>query len=424
MERTHPYRPTVSRETRRLFSAGAAAVAVLWLLARVNVGDQPSLPGPVPAVLSQLTTPHSFDGLARDVAALQSSVGPSITAITFPDGTSQTVRVPALRVRDDLAVLWRPSAGNVSTPQDASPVARDSASGLTVVRLAQAGSAAVDSWAPPVPGEPQYLVSANIAGRGLALHPVFIAALEPVENPRWHAPVWAVPGPAALTPGTFLFSTSGRFAGLVVRDPTGVRIVPAATLLSDVERLLREAGDARPGTLGIEVQPLTPAIAAVSGATAGAVIAWADPQAGASTQVHPGDVIEAVGDRPIRSTDDWQVHADRLHAGDAVQLRLRTPTGPQVISLVAAGTAAPAPPSTSLGLSLRRHQAGSQIVRVDTGSVAARAGLTAGDVITRVGTVNGPTPAQVTRTLLMRGASGVLTAITRGSAHLVLAVEP
>lgn len=66
MEPVHPYRPPVSRESRRLFVAGALALALLWLLARLEFPERPVSPNPVPAVLGQLADGPFFDSLAAD----------------------------------------------------------------------------------------------------------------------------------------------------------------------------------------------------------------------------------------------------------------------------------------------------------------------------------------------------------------------
>ncbi len=66
MEPVHPYRPPVSRETRRLFVAGALSLALLWLLARLEFPERPVSPNPVPAVLGQLTDGPIFSRLAQD----------------------------------------------------------------------------------------------------------------------------------------------------------------------------------------------------------------------------------------------------------------------------------------------------------------------------------------------------------------------
>ena len=83
------------------------------------------------------------------------------------------------------------------------------------------------------------------------------------------------------------------------------------------------------------------------------------------------------------------------------------------------------PASRSLGLTLRaRTRIGAEVLRVDPGSAAARAGLAVGDVITLVAESPAPTPAQVTRQFNSLGQSErMLVAVTRGETHFVTTVE-
>ena len=92
---------------------------------------------------------------------------------------------------------------------------------------------------------------------------------------------------------------------------------------------------------------------------------------------------------------------------------------------------APAPPQASaervrprgvLGLEMRTETGQGISVRgVDAGSRAEEAGLAVGDLITRAGTVNAPTPAQL-RQAFAKGP--VLVTVTRGARHHVLALQP
>jgi hypothetical protein len=65
------------RLDRRLLMAGAAAVIVLWLLARIRFDDQPAI-NPVPSVLGQLNVGARFDELASEIDDLQSRLLPQL----------------------------------------------------------------------------------------------------------------------------------------------------------------------------------------------------------------------------------------------------------------------------------------------------------------------------------------------------------
>ena len=94
------------------------------------------------------------------------------------------------------------------------------------------------------------------------------------------------------------------------------------------------------------------------------------------------------------------------------------------LALVANAPAAQ-PASRSLGLTMRgRTKIGAEVVRVDRGSAADRAGLALGDVITLVADVSAPTPAQVTRSYSSMGQGDrVMVAVTRGETHFVTTLE-
>jgi S1-C subfamily serine protease len=63
------------------------------------------------------------------------------------------------------------------------------------------------------------------------------------------------------------------------------------------------------------------------------------------------------------------------------------------------------------------------VTAVDDGSVASRAGLRAGDVITRVGNKSAPSAEDIRRTFAAEGTTPVLAAIDRGDRHLLVAIE-
>jgi S1-C subfamily serine protease len=156
----------------------------------------------------------------------------------------------------------------------------------------------------------------------------------------------------------------------------------------------------------------------------GVVVAWVDPDAASSEQLMVGDVIEAVDGRALAIRQQWDVRVARLSVGDALSLRVRRRGEIREVALVA-NVPAPQPVSPSLGLTLRaRTKIGAEVVRIETGSAADRAGLTLGDIITLVADVSAPTPTQVVRSYTSMGqGERVIVAVTRGDTHLVTTFE-
>ena len=94
------------------------------------------------------------------------------------------------------------------------------------------------------------------------------------------------------------------------------------------------------------------------------------------------------------------------------------------VTLVASVPARP-PASRSLGLTLRvQTKIGAEVVRIERGSAADRAGLSLGDVITLVADISAPTPTQVARAYSsMAEGERVIVAVTRGDTHFVTTLE-
>ena len=427
METGSAYRPRVSRETRLLLTAGVLAVAALWLLARIRFPERPVTPNPVPAVLGQLASGPKYDDLAAEIAQLEARVHPSLLAFDVPSavpGSPQAShRTAAIRLRDDLAVMFVPPASNRERRNDATILAHDAASGVAVARVpSPATTSPPVPWTPRQPKQSRYLFASDVSPDGVSLRPVFVGSLSPIESPLSPEPLWAVPGRTDLAPGSFLFTSSGELAGLVIARGADLAIVPGRTVLAEADRLLAmPSGPA--GTIGIEVQGLTPPIASASGAQDGVVVTWVDADGAARDHLMAGDVIEAVDGAALATRRQWDVRAARLSAGETLTLRVRRRGALRDVALAAVPEARPA--SRSLGLTLRgRTRIGAEVVGVERGSAADRAGLTAGDVITLVADVTAPTPTQVVRTFGSFGEGRrVMVAVTRGDAHFVTTLE-
>lgn len=423
-------RPSVSRDTRLLFAVILISVAMLWVLARIRFPDRPQTPSLVPPVLAQLAPPSAFDDIAVSVARLE----PRVRAAVIPlEVRRQSARgsgwasglVPALRFRGGLAVaLMRPAAGAPeATPTSGAEIARDPVSHLAVIRVPEGAAPALPNWSPRRFDYPRFLLAADVAREGTSLRPVFVGSLSPFSSPTWPGPIWGLPGSTGIGAGTFVFTVDGEVAGLVVERDGRHAIVPAAIVVAVADRLAQE-GPGRPGHLGIQAQALTPGLAAATGASQGAIVTWVDPLGPAAMHIEVTDVIEGVGSEAITTLEHWEARHSGLVEGDAVVLTVRRSGEVRDVPLTVAAVPAPAG-SPALGLTLRAVRgAGVEIVGVGPGSAAFRAGLEAGDVITRFGEVDAPSAAQVAR-VFAAAPEGlpVLAGVTRGTAHLVVALE-
>ena len=172
------------------------------------------------------------------------------------------------------------------------------------------------------------------------------------------------------------------------------------------------------------MQPLTPGIAAGTGASAGVVVTWVDPQGPAGGQLAVTDVIDQIDGTVIATPDHWRARVARLSEGESVLLRARRGDEVREVRITAAAVAGPVD-KRPLGLTLRTiPRLGAAIVRVDRDSAAWDAGLQAGDVLTVVAGIEAPTAAQASRAFAAAAPGRpVVIAFTRADAHHVLALE-
>jgi hypothetical protein len=420
MQPARPYRPKVSRETRLLLTAAVLAIAVLWLLARIRFQGLPTTPNPIPAVLSQLSSSPRYDDLAGQLAQIQSRLQPSLLLLdaASPAGPQGT----AIRLRDDLVVTWVPSA--TGAWRGTTVLALDPASGLAVASSMTAGAVPLPlPWTPRRLQQPRYFFATRAGAAGVSLYPVFVGSLAPIDTPLWAGQVWAAPPGAALVPGEWLFSTDAELAGLVIDHGDQPVVLPIALLLEEAERLL-SAPPGSGGTVGLDTQALTPAIAAITRALRGVVVTAVDPAGPGAEAIQVGDVIETADGRALLTLQHWRARIARLSPGDSMALRVRRGGELRDVALIAKATP-DQPVSAELGLTLRAvARIGAEVTRVDRGSVAARAGLIAGDVITLIAGIAAPVPAQVVQTFTATGpGQRVMIAVTRRDTHFVTALE-
>jgi hypothetical protein len=413
----------VTRETRLLLFTVLLSLIALSVLARLRFPERPVSVSTVP-LLPQFASTRIFDDLAADVLRLEPLVLPSIVPLSRPaaDGPASRSVLPAFRFRDDVAlvVVGREEAGALGDGADL--VAHDGGSGLAVVRVAASPVPPVPLWTPQRLQTPRYFFVTSPLVDGISIRPMFVGSLHPVESPIWSATVWQLPVDVIVQPGTLVFTTAGMLAGLVAEEGRALVLVPGATVIAAAQRLV-VFQEKTPGTLGIEVQALTSALAKATGAPSGVVVTWVDPDGPASGQITPTDVVEGLDGVSDVTVERWQARMARLGALDRVELRVRREGTSRTVALTAAPRVSP-PEAPSLGLTLRtRARLGAEVVATEPLSIAAAAGLKSGDVITRIGEHPAPTAARVTSAIAALEPGGALpVAVTRDGVHLVVAL--
>lgn len=420
-------RPSVSRETRLLLGIVIVSLAVLWALARLRFPERPNSPDPVGPVLAQFAPVSPFDAIATVVADLERTVGPSLTRVTVTPRVSDpavaAVHRLAIGVTAEHAVLVMPS-GDRPFRSEPPVVATAARAGLAVIRAASPPRIPSASWERTPAPSARFVIAAEATAEGVSFRPVFVGAFMPVEDSRWPGVAWRLPASTTLADGALLFSEQGQFVGAVVLRAGERTLVPAATLALMSRAMSGRTPTAR-GVLGVAVQQLTPLVGDAVGAEHGVVVTWVDPKGPAAGVLQPLDVIDAVWDQPIATREQWEATLEQLEVGSAVDLRVRRAgMEPAPLTVTAAAVPVAASPAV-LGVRLRaRARSGSEVLRVEAGSAAAHAGLIPGDLITAIGSQAAPTPAQVLRAFTeATGDRPVAVAVTRGAAHLVLALE-
>jgi membrane-associated protease RseP (regulator of RpoE activity) len=485
-----------ARETRLLLLTLCVSVGVLFVLARFRFPERPISELAAPQPLARLARATTFDDLSATLTELLQRAGDASVALRV-DGDTQpggSRLVPALRVRDNLALAVLAGDARVEAVEGEAAsssastagnlvVARDEVRGLVLVRVPTRP-------APALPVQPQgemlelpgFLIIIDAAPGGPAIRAEFVSRATTHPHPAWDAPVLALGGIASARPGAMVFTLSGRFVGMVLPDDDETIVAPAEALIARADRLTR-GESVLAANSGLAVQPLSPAlakatkaasgviIAAITGAviappgrtaadtnptrpgsaskasatTPGTAAATAPPTGAVSLRV--GDVIAAVDEEEIASVGDWERLLSRRAPGTTVQLRVvrrgATTRVPLMLTwrdaplapgddgtaaaasaaaaaataarkAAAAGRAAADPGIAAAGLTLRATSngvAGLEVLRVDPGSAAARAGLHAGDRITAL---PGAFPEAVAAA--SAGTSAAAAAGTRASA--------
>jgi serine protease Do len=185
---------------------------------------------------------------------------------------------------------------------------------------------------------------------------------------------------------------------------------------------LRDKGSAPRSYLGVDSQPVSPALAAGLGLpnARGALIAGIEPGGAADVAgMHVGDVVTSFGNHPLATRDDFRIFAELTVPGTRVKvglLRDGKPIERDVVTRAAPKSspskhvedcrAAPVETAFSIGFEVRALPAGRaeglpgkrgiNVVRV-SGGAARDANLEVGDIILRVGNQPVSTPEEFTQ---------------------------
>jgi len=267
---------------------------------------------------------------------------------------------------------------------------------------------------------PTYVFAVEGTRAGVTIRPVFLGRSERFASPRWTRPLLPLGG-AVVTPGALVFTLDGEFLGCVVTDDGTAAIASATDVLDAVSRAGLETGLAiEPG---LAVQPLTPHLAAATGATSGVVVAEVDAD-GAAAALEPGDVIVEVNGERIQDPPSLILRLGRRLAAGPVALTVIRDREPRPLTLRVREPAAPASAERGAPWTLELVRGvGARVVSVQDGSPLAKAGLLPEDVMVRFGKVSAPTPAQVAAVLGEPRAGGaVVVVVDRRGRRFVTAV--
>lgn len=225
----------------------------------------------------------------------------------------------------------------------------------------------------------------------------------------------------------------------------GIGFAIPSNLARHVADQIMKTGHVERAWIGVGIQDLTPDLASAMrmDPSSGVLINNVVPNGpAAKAQVHPGDVVAAVGGKPVHDSHELQREIMAHDVGQTVQLEI-VRQGKHYgtnVALVARPGQAPAPlpvqqqgvPQSGLGLSVKdlapqqAQQLGLParplplVTAVVPGSAADRAGLKNGDVVIEVDGIQDPTSLQ----LQQQAADGqILLRLRRGDSAFYAALK-
>lgn len=432
--------PRISRESRLLLLTVAVCVLVLLLLARVRFPETPMVETAAPP-LERLAARASYDALAADIERVEAMIAPNLVVLRTaplmevmprrmrdvlepPEVPPYARHVAALRISPDTAVAAvEPGLrieGVVGGTGSASVLATHPIRRLSRLRVPVAPSRPIVARPLASLRTPVYVVAVEGTQAGVSVRPVFLGHSTRFTSARWSQPLVPLGG-TALATGALLFSLAGEFIGCVVVEDGAAAIAGARDVLETAEQLAAVSPPV-PATLGIAVQPLTPALARATGAVHGVVVSEVDDQGPAADVLVPGDVIVSVRGEVLDRPDRFLLYVAAGPPGEPMELSVVR--NGEMLDLEVIPTAAADEEDALEPIVFQRTPGmGTRAVagRPDEGALVS--GLRPGDIVIRAGTVPDPTPEQLGELLAALTPDQLLTVtVRRGMEQRVLAV--
>lgn len=201
---------------------------------------------------------------------------------------------------------------------------------------------------------------------------------------------------ASINPGNSggaLINLRGELIGIntAIVGPSGGNVgigfaIPA-NMASDLTEQLLEFGEVRRGALGIAAQPLTKKLAEAFGIKSGygVVIGKVEPGSPAEASgLRSGDVITAIDGRRVRNLSDVRNRIGLVRLGQSMSVDIVRNRQPMTIEVTVAELMTSNPLLANASLTNEQSRNGRRYVVIDAvkpGSVLARVGLQAGDII-------------------------------------------
>lgn len=362
--------------------------------------------------------------------------GAKSVSVTLDDGSVFTAKVVGVDPRTDIAVL---------------KLAADRK--LPFIQLGDSDRVKVGEWVVAI-GNPFGLgstvtagiVSARARDIGSGPYDSFLQVDAPINRGNSGGPLFTQDG-RVVGVNTAILSPSGGSVGIGFAIPSN--------MVKSVVAQLESSGHVTRGYIGVQAQPVNPALAAALKLGAGkpgglgALVASVEPDSpAAKADLKPGDVIVAVDGKPVANPRDLAVNVAAVAPGGQAKLDIMRDGQPQTLTATVASlpgdvadaggadepdrrervglALAPLTPELRSQMDVPPRTRGAVVAEVQPGSPAEAAGIQQGDLIVGVGSQTVASPEQATKAIRegVHGGKSVALRILRDGRAAFVAVDP